>query len=110
MLIFYSQLSAIAFTLLIIYVTLKWFRLEIIRRKARAITEPDLRRRFIRQQCAVRIILLDVGIIIDGLAFFFADYSTALWLSLMLALCFFFVYPSKKRVESEYTQLYPEEQ
>lgn len=106
MLQFYSQIAAIAISLLLMYAALKWFHFGFIQKKAQSFTAPVDRRKFIRKQCELRFILLAVAIIVDILVYLFANYETALWLCLMVVLCMPFVVATKKRVDSDYDYLY----
>lgn len=88
---FYIQIFVLCFTLLDIYVCLKWNKFPFVENRSRQITDENELKKFNCRQSLIRICLIVLGIIIDALAYYLADYSSAMYLGIMLMLCLPFV-------------------
>lgn len=94
---FYLQCTLLAFSLLIIYISLKWYNFPFVSKEEEKMDDSVLHQQWVKKQNLIRFALILVGIIINAFQYFVWDYVGAAYLGIMLLLAIPFVFAKRHK-------------
>ena len=94
---FYLHCSILIFTLLAIYICLKWYNLPSVSKKEAFCDNPPAHKQWVRRQNTIRFFILLITCLANVVGYYVLDYNGSAYLAIMSLLCIPFTLSKREK-------------